>query len=420
MNLIILGLISAVSAAPSLADETQSRCDNMMVWDVPMQMCMPLPMPGPPPMKMTMAMIHGNAFGARIWEEGPRGRDAYAAPNMVMADIGTSLGDRHYLNLDFMGTAEKWTFPEAGYPLLLQIGEHNEEGVPFIDAQHPHSSPIMGLTLSDTIKLDTGDKDNLKLSFAPRGESTDGPIAFMHRPTGMANPDAPLGHHIGQDVGHISSTVLASSLRLGATIIEASAFNGTEPEPTKVDLPIGTPNSYAVRLIREFTPTVTAMASAAYVREPEHDDPSLPFVARFSASVYTENALNENWSLYNSLIFGNIRKLDHVESLSSFAEEFWIEGDRPRVFGRLEVLQRTAEQLAISEDNSPTWVVAATLGYSHALWKASGENGDFGELALGGSVTKDFLPAAFEGAYGGDPWTGKVFLQLKGMKMWDL
>src|SRR5262249_45983389 len=161
---------------------------------------------------------------------------------------------------DYMGTFERWTFPDRGYPELLQIGETDENGVPFIDAQHPHSSPIMGLTLSDTIRLETSrEKDYLKFFFAPRGESTDGPIAFMHRPSGMANPDAPLGHHVGQDVGHISSTVIGASLKLGETRIEASTFNGTEPEPDKVDLPLGPPNSYAVRLIEEFSPAVAAM-----------------------------------------------------------------------------------------------------------------------------------------------------------------
>jgi len=215
-------------------------CGDMEVWDYSMGMCMPLPMKDMP---MRMAMFHGNTFFTQSWAERPRGKDAFSVPNMFMLDVGTSVGDRHYLNLDFMGTVERWTFPESGYPELLQTGEEREDGTPFIDAQHPHSSPIMGLTLSDTISLGHR-KDHLKFWFSPRGQSTDGPIAFMHRSTGMVNPDAPLGHHIGQDAGHITSTVFGGAIRLSDTTLEASAFHGEEPKPTKVDLPMGKPDSY--------------------------------------------------------------------------------------------------------------------------------------------------------------------------------
>jgi hypothetical protein len=168
---------------------------------------MPLAMEGMP---MKMLMVNGNVYLSQTASSSLRGRSALYSTSMIMGDLGSSLGANHYLNLDLMITAEKWLVPERGYPLPLQVGESDSSGVPYVDAQHPHSSPLMGITLSDTITLgDSG--DYLKLFFAPRGESTDGPVAFMHRPTGMANPDAPLGHHVGQDVGHISSTVLGGS-----------------------------------------------------------------------------------------------------------------------------------------------------------------------------------------------------------------
>jgi hypothetical protein len=388
-------------------------CGEMDVWDVGMGMCMPLPMAGMP---MSMVMVHGNAFGAYVSTGGSRGREAVYSPNMFMADAGRSLGDRHYLNLDLMLTSELWTVPAAGYPLLMQIGENQANGQPFLDAQHPHSSPIMGLTLSDTIKLDTGEKDNLKLFFAPRGESTDGPIAFMHRPTGMMNPDAPLGHHIGQDVGHITSTVIGGSLKLGNTRIEASTFHGTEPEPTKVDLPIGTPNSGAVRLIEEFSPDFMAMASFAYVKSPEPNDPDVPFVLRFSGSVYYRVSISENWKFYNALIYGGITKYDHASLLNSVGEEFWFEGGAPNIWGRIEAVQRTPDELQIpgaSDRDSGRWVEALTLGYTHNFLRLSGL-----QVGVGGSVTKNFLPDDYRPSYGGDPWSGKVFLQVSGMGMW--
>jgi hypothetical protein len=408
----ILSALLLVYSSLSFADP----CDEMTVFDPATEMCQAYPMAGMP---MKMFMLHGNIFGTHIWEQGPRAQDAWASTSMVMGDFGMSLGNHHYLNLDIMATADKWTLPDRGYPLLLQIGETDSHGQPFIDDQHPHSSPIMGLTLSDTISFgDSKEKNNLKVFFAPRGEATDGPIAFMHRITGMVNPDAPLGHHIGQDVGHITSTVIGGSLKLGATHIEASTYHGTEPEPESVDLPIGKPDSVSVRLIQDFNKECTGMISFARVNQPEPEQPDIQYEGRYSASLYWHDPVSAEWTLYNTFIYGMVTQYDHTTHLSSFAKEFLFEGPRPRIWGRLEVLQRAPAELGIpvaSDSNSPQWVGALTLGYTHKLasWP------DSVELGLGGSVTKDWLPSDFISTYGGNPWSGKIFLQLGGMKMWD-
>jgi len=408
-------------APPSFGQTmSTSSCSDMEVWDLSMGMCMPLPMKDMP---MRMLMVQGNAFAVQSIESGPRGRSALSSPNMIMADLGSSLGDSHYVNLDFMGTFELWTFPDEGYPELLQIGEEQKNGAPFLDAQHPHNSPIMGLTLSDTIRLNDDSKDHLKLHFSPRGESGDGPIAFMHRPTGMANPDAPLGHHIAQDVGHISSTVFGASLRLSDWTLEASAFDGEEPNPTSTGLSLGTPNSYSFRLARAFTPSLTAMTSVAYVKSPEHDDPNLPFVLRYSASVYTEGKLGD-CALHTASIVGLILKYDHADTLFSFGEEFLLEKNRSLIFGRIEALQRTPDELEVPSSGSPNdgqWIGAITGGYTHRIFQSVSDAPNAFHLSLGGSATMDLLPSSFAEAYGSrTPWTGKLFLRIDGLGMWDL
>ncbi|MEO7162617.1 MAG: hypothetical protein ABI041_06850, partial [Bdellovibrionia bacterium] len=402
-------------SSPYIRPAGPSDCKEMQLWDVTMGMCMPFPMEN---MTMKMLMVSGNAFIAGVAQQSPRGRNAIVSPNMFMIDVGTTIGDSHYLNLDWMGTIEKWSFPESGYPELLQIGEANAQGQPYIDAQHPHSSPIMGLTFSDTIRLGDIGKNSIKLFFAPRGETTDGPVAFMHRVTGLANPDAPLGHHIAQDLGHITSTVIGASLKLGNTRFEGSVFNGTEPEPTKVDLPIGAPNSYAFRLVEEFTPKIMAMASIAYVANPEHHEPTVASRMRYSASMYTQNDLSNTWKLYNTLIVGHITNYENA-NLSSIGEEFLFKGDRPRIWGRIELAQRTPGQLQITglqNTNQPFWVAALTVGYTYAVAKFHGS-----ELGVGGAAVSNFIPADFSSAYGGtNPWGAKIFLQLGGMGMWNI
>jgi hypothetical protein len=416
-NLILLtSLLAKAEAAPETSGAGPANCGEMEVWDYTTAMCAAFPMPGMP---MTMLMVHGNAFAVQTVEEGPRGRNEFAAPNMLMVDYGTTFHEKHYLNVDVMTTVERWSFPSRGYPELLQIGEANQNHEPFLDAQHPHSSPVMGLTFSDTIALGE-EKDHLKIFFAPRGSSTEGPVAFMHRPTGLQNPDAPLGHHVGQDVGHIASTVVGASLRNGKMNYELSAFNGTEPEPSNVDLPLGSLNSGAVRVIRQFTAHLYAMASAAYVKSPEPQDPDLKSIQRYSASVYNDQQLNGGGTLYNALIWGLVNGYDHAAALNSFAEEFWFHEAADNFWSRFEVLQRTAGQLQFvvadpsANPNTARWVTAATLGYTRNLgtWSAL-------HVSVGASLTKDFLPSELRTAYGGDPLSAKVFLQLSGMRMWD-
>jgi len=390
----------------------KADCGTMEIWDYPTAMCMPRAMPG---MKMRMLMAHGNGFLTETVEEGKRGQNALTLPDMFMVDIGSSLGDHHYLNLNFMGTAERWTYPTAGYPEFLQIGERNTNGVPFLDHQHPHNSPIMGLTLSDTVSIGD-DHDSVKFFFAPRGSSTDGPVPFMHRLTGMINPDAPLGHHIGQDVGHISSTVAGAALNIQSTVLEISSFNGTEPEPESVDLHIGRLNSFATRLTQEFSTDLYGMISAAYVKSPEADQPELDHVWRYSASIYAHHAHKNGWAVDQAFIYGLIKNYDHTSALTSLADEWWVRKDRKNFWGRLEVLQRTAGELQITsaEPNQARWVTALTLGYTHKIvkWESA-------ELGLGGSITKDFVPHNFESAYGGDPLAAKIFIQATGMGMWN-
>ncbi|OYZ21747.1 MAG: hypothetical protein B7Y39_08570 [Bdellovibrio sp. 28-41-41] len=389
-------------------------CSENEVWDYSTASCRSLAMAGMP---MTMWMLHGNAFFVQTTQEGPRGNNRFAVPNMIMSEAGRSVGDNHYVDVNLMMTFEKWTFPKEGYPELFQIGEKNEDDKPYIDGQHPHSSPVMGITLSDTIRLGDG-KDYLRLFFAPRGQATDGPIAFMHRPSGMMNPDAPLGHHIGQDVSHITSTVLGTSLGIGKIRIEASVFHGEEPKPSKVDLPMGELNSYAGRLIYEISDDFSIMASAGMVKDPEPDDPTLEKVSRYSISSYIQHHLDNGWLLHDTLIFGLMNNYDHVSALRSILYEFWLHSDQPsNYWGRVEFVERTGAELNItniSKPQEPGYVTAITAGYTYDVMKLSD-----GKLGLGISATKNFSPAEFKDTYGGDPWSGKVFVQLSGMKMVD-
>ena len=204
---------------------------------------------------------------------------------------------------------------------------------------------------------------------------------------------------------------------MGRTQLEFSGFNGTEPEPTKVDLPIGALNSYGARIAYQFSDQVYAMISTAEVKNPEPNDPTLEKVWRYSGSIYSKNNITESVVIQNALIYGHVINYDHVPLLRSILNEFWIhENDRPHQYwGRFEFVERTAAELMIFGQSNPVsakWVTAITAGYTYKLKLT-----DTIEGGIGGSITKDILPSDFQSSYSTDPLSGRLFVQLSGMKM---
>jgi hypothetical protein len=408
----ILAALAPADASADTPAEPDHACSATETWDSSMSMCMPSASAAS---ARTLVSAQFNVFGVFSVLQGPRGVDQFAAPNMLMLDVGRLLTPRHFFNLDLMGTTELWTYPRRGYPELLQIGEEHSNGQPFVDAQHPHSSPIMGLTLSDTIRL--GSSKTLKLFFAPRGESTDGPIAFVHRDSARDDPDAPLGHHVGQDVGHVTSTVLGAQLNLGQFILEASAFNGTEPNPTVVDLPLGPINSEALRLTYVISSDHQIMASVANVEQSDPQYPGTSSATRLSTSLYDRFALGDFGLLDQTFVVGSITRHPTDSSLTSFLDEAVLQRGSSDVWGRVEVLQRLASELEIPTWPLPAsdvkhWISAVTVGYTH-WWPAYGNL----QLGLGTSLTMDVVPGAWASAYGSHtPLTARFIFQLRGSR----
>jgi len=418
--LVVVVLASLAASSSGAASEASApivhRCQPNEAWDNAMSMCMPSA--GSSAKWHISAQL--NVFGVLSALPGPRGVTQFAAPNMFMLDVGRSLGQRHFANLDLMGATELWTYPQRGYPELLQIGEEHSDGEPFIDAQHPHTSPIMGLTLSDTVTL--GSSETLKLFFAPRGESTDGPIPFMHRDSARYDPDAPLGHHVGQDVGHISSTVIGAQLVLGRVTLEASAFNGTEPNPTVVSLPLAPINSEALRISYAFVPAHSVMASVANAQQQDPQYPGTTSATRLSASLYDHFVIAGRYSLDHAFIAGSIARHPSYPTLNSLLDEAVLQRGPSALWGRIEVLQRLRSELEIPPvPSTPVgtadkrWVSAFTLGYTHwsPLYREL-------QIGFGGSLTLDLIPSDWAAAYGSrTPLTVRLIVQLRGSGRWQ-
>jgi hypothetical protein len=169
-------------------------------------------------------MLHGFANAIYDRQTGPRGADKAFTESMAMLmanrPVGTgTLGLRGMVSLDP-------TMGKSGYPLLFQTGETSNGTTPLVDRQHPHDA-FMELSSSYSVPIGA---DGAAFAYVGLpGEPALGPPTYMHRFSGMRNPEAPLTHH-WFDSTHVTFGVTTLGLSEGPLKLEASWFNGREPD----------------------------------------------------------------------------------------------------------------------------------------------------------------------------------------------
>jgi len=145
-----------------------------------------------------LLMFHYNFVAGVNRQGGPRGVTKFESANWFMPSAARRVG-RGTLELRAMVSAEPFTFPPGGSPLLFQTGE-SYKGQPLIDRQHPHD---LFMELSATYTVPIGERASWFVYGGYPGEPALGPTAFMHRTSASENTSAPLSHHL-QDSTHIS------------------------------------------------------------------------------------------------------------------------------------------------------------------------------------------------------------------------
>ncbi len=325
LSFFTFSLISSFALHSSLSFAQTHNCPGGY-WDEAMQMCMPGTDPNAPKARKTSLSFHINQFLVGGVTGGDRGRNAIYAPDMWMLDLTHKLSPRNQLKIEWMGDADLLLAnpDHKGSPELFQTGEADKNGNPFVDAQHPHSTPIMGLTFSDILLLNPAGDHKLTFFFAPRGEATAGPQAFMHRASATGNPYAPLSHHF-QDSFHITSTVLGGSLQDLRNQLEVSTFSGRVPSPTEVNLDMHKFDSYAFRYTRQLNSIFKAGASFAHVLEtnPIHvaNTPEVNREDHYAAWLNASAPIGRG-TLDLDTIWGMVNDRTEHQTLNGFLEEF--------------------------------------------------------------------------------------------------
>lgn len=347
-------------------------------------------------------MLHGFVFGQYDHQSGARGDEQWGSLNwaMVMADRMVGGGR---LQFRFMPSVDAATVGKCGYPLLLQSGE-TCNGQPLVDRQHPHDFFMeLGALYERAITSSTA----VLLYASPAGEPALGPVAFMHRPSAMDVPSAPLSHH-WQDATHISFGVITTGVYTRRLRLEASAFNGLEPDENRWDFDPIRINSYSTRLTVNPSANWSFTAGYGSISEPEPSNPD-GLLHRVVGSAMYGRKLGEDGQWATTVVYG-ANKQDAWTG-SGLLESEAVLDRHNTVLGRIEVIQKTASDLvlpAFSGDRVFN-VGSAMAGYIREL--ARGRDVTIG---LGATATVNYVPAAIESDYGSRTPLGlMVFLRLR-------
>lgn len=353
-------------------------------------------------------MVHGFVFAQYDWQDGPRGDEQFGSLNwgMLMASRPLAGG---LLQLRTMLSLDPLTVSDRGYPMLLQTGE-THRGEPLHDRQHPHD---FWMELGGLYDRAVADDLAVSLYVAAAGEPALGPVAFMHRPSAMDDPMAGLGHH-WQDATHISFGVLTGGVFTRRWKVEASVFNGREPDENRWDFDRFRLDSYSGRVTFNPTPHWSLTAGYGYLESPEALEPD-ESMRRLVASVLHGRRIGADGQWSSAVIYGTNAHEGHARSHSVLAESEVILDRWNTLFARAELVQKSGAELVLDEppaslDPDELFDVGAlSLGYIRELGRLRGAT-----IGLGARGSLNFVPRELEGAYGSrTPVGAMVFLRLR-------
>ena len=347
-----------------------------------------------------MTMEHGYIDQIHDHQGGPRGASEDYSSSMFMWMGNRSwgqdtLGLRAMLSLDpLMG--------KRGYPLLLQTGETADGVHPLVDRQHPHDL-FMELSASWSHALDQD--HSFYLYGGLPGEPALGPPAFMHRASGMDDPEAPISHH-WLDSTHITYGVLTAGYVLQQFKFEVSAFHGREPDQFRYNFEGGSLDSASVRLSWNPGEAWALQLSQGYIHSPEELQPEVNQHRTTASAIYDQRFDGGNWA--TTLAWG--RDDDRPgRALNAYLLESEVTLRATHTFfARLEQVQEDE----LFTGNSPPagaefGVAKLSVGYIHD-WPLAGHL----YFGLGGLMSLYDLPPAADARYD-SPHSYMVFARLK-------
>jgi len=358
--------------------------------------------------KNWMYMIHGNIFlrytSQDVGNKGARGGHKFDAPNWFMLMAQRKIGKNGLFHYEAMISLDRLTEGGAGYPLLFQSGE-SWKGKPLFDRQHPHDL-FSGLSIGYSQALSK--KSDVFIYIGYPGEPALGSVAFMHRPSALNDPDAPISHH-WNDGTHITFGVITIGYRLSKFKLEASTFTGREPNENRYNFDKPRFDSWSGRLSVNPSQNWALQVSHGYVKSPEMLHPG-ENVHRTTASIITSYPLGRD-KYFNATALWGLNKTEGHEGENAALLEAAVTLKRAAFYTRYEWVQKSVEELSLDETIYgehtlfPVNVLSAGINYDLVHIKPV-------NIALGGKFSFYHAPGTLNSLYGKNPVGAEVYLRI--------
>jgi hypothetical protein len=355
-------------------------------------------------------MIHGNLFlrytNQDAGNDGSRGNEKFDAPNWLMVMGNRDIGEKGRIMLRGMFSLDLLTEGGMGYPLLFQSGE-TWKGKSLVDRQHPHDLfGELSVAFSRAIDKDSGGF----FYFGLPGEPALGPPVYLHRPSSQNNPDAPLGHH-WQDSSHVTFGVMTAGIFYKQLKLDASLFNGREPDEDRYDIDRSRFDSASIRLSMNPSPDLALQVSHGYIKSPERHEPDVN-IHRTTASAVWAHQFDAERNLAASLVWG-MNKPGSGKAQNAFLIEADYGVGKMSYFTRLEHVRKTGEELGLEDDEHDLFSVKAiSLGISRDIYSSRYVSVSLGAMGTVYPVEKDLRPV-----YGDMPFSVEAFLKISPARM---
>ena len=351
-------------------------------------------------------MAHGYATLDYDNQGGPRGDQKTFVESMFMGMAQRPLAGGTF-TLRAMGSLDP-LMGARGYPLLLGTGETADGKTELVDRQHPHD---LAMELAGVYSHPIQREVNGFLYVGWPGEPAIGPVTYMHRFSGIVNPEAPIDHH-WLDSTHITFGVVTGGLVWRDWKLESSWFKGREPNQFRYDFDHPRLDSWAVRLSWNPSPDWSLQVSRAHLKSPEQLDPAQDQDRTTASATYNKayrfGVSSGNWQ--TTFAWGRDADSPGITSDAYLLESAASLG-RHTLFARAENVSKN--ELFADDPVSPLYgrvfnVSKYSMGYFYTLPFARVYGVDVGGLA-----SRYSLPSALNATYGSDPTSFMLFTRVK-------
>jgi hypothetical protein len=245
------------------------------------------------------------------------------------------------------------------------------------------------------------------------GEPALGSVAFMHRPSALANPDAPITHH-WNDGTHITFGVATIGYRYDKFKLEASSFTGREPDENRYNFDKPKFDSWSGRLSYNPSMNWSLQVSHGFVKSPEVLHPEEDVHRTTASAIYSLPLAKDIW--LNATALWGQNKIAGEPGENAALLEGALRLRRWELYTRYEWVQKSTEELAL---NAATFgehqvfpVNEWTLGLTYDVVELAKTR-----LALGAHATWFRGDGQLSGLYGRNPIGGEVFLRIYPSKL---